>query len=268
MSRDTVTAGELAVTAVVTRSGGGPDSGHPGFTLRIETRFGRGITCVLGPSGAGKSTLLAVIAGLVDPDRGRVTLGDEVWLDTDRRVRVPVHLRRVAYLFQNLALFPHLDARDNVAYPMAGTAPRPERRARAEALLEKLGVGHLRRRRPRTYSGGEAQRVALARALAMTPRVMLLDEPFSALDREIKVPLMSLVRDLADETGVPVIAVTHSIGETRALADRVLRIAGGEVVADGAPDVVLPRDGGDGRMRTAGHERELELTPAPVLTRR
>jgi ABC-type sulfate/molybdate transport systems ATPase subunit len=96
----------------------------------------------------------------------------------------------------------------------------------------------------------------------MTPRVMLLDEPFSALDRELKIPLMSLVRDLADETGVPVVAVTHSIGETRALADRVVRIAGGQIVADGTPADVLPREG------AAGHDRALEITPAPVLIRR
>jgi molybdate transport system ATP-binding protein len=233
------------------------------FSLRVDTRFGRGITCVLGPSGAGKSTLLGVIAGLVTPDRGRVALDDDVWLDRARGVDVPVHRRRVAYLFQQLALFPHLDARDNVAYPLAASGlARPERHQRAEALLARLGVAHLARRRPRTYSGGEAQRVAMARALAMTPRVMLLDEPFSALDRELKIPLMSLVRDLADETGVPVVAVTHSIGETRALADRVVRIAGGQIVADGAPEDVLGRDG-----RGEGGGRGLEHTPPPVLIR-
>ncbi len=224
---------ELRVTATVTRASEGPDSGHPGFTLDVDTTFGRGITCVLGPSGAGKSTLLAVIAGLVAPDRGRVAFGDEVWLDTTRTVNVPVHRRRVAYLFQNLALFPHMSAIQNVMYPMAGDGATASRAERARALLDKLGVGHLTGRRPRTYSGGEAQRVSLARALDMPPRVMLLEEPFSALDREIKLPLMALVRQIADETHVPIIAVTHSMGETRALADRVLRIQAGAVVADG-----------------------------------
>jgi molybdate transport system ATP-binding protein len=209
--------------------------------------------------------LLGIIAGLVAPDEGRVALGADVWLDTRRDVRIPVHLRRVAYLFQSLALFPHLDARHNVAYAMARSEPRAARLTRAEALLDHLGVAHLARRRPRTFSGGEAQRVALARALAMTPRVLLLDEPFSALDREIKLPLMSLVRDLADETGVPVVAVTHSIGETRALADRVIRVQAGQVVADGTPHEVL---GGDApRPPARGRELELEHTPAPVLRR-
>ncbi len=217
------------------------EDGHrfPPFRLGVDTTFGRGITCVLGASGSGKSTLLGIIAGLVQPTRGRVALGDEVWHDGERGVRVPIHRRRVAYLFQQLALFPHLDARHNVAYPLAGKGTLVDRLGRADALLARLGVAHLARRRPRTYSGGEAQRVALARALAMTPRVMLLDEPFSALDREIKVPLMALVRDLANETGIPVVAVTHSHGETRALADRVVRIAGGAIVADGKPDDVL-----------------------------
>jgi molybdate transport system ATP-binding protein len=252
---------ELRVVANVTRAGGGPESGHPGFTLDVDITFRDGITCVLGPSGAGKSTILAVVAGLVDPTRGKVSLGDDVWVDTERRIDVPVHLRRVAYLFQSLALFPHLNALNNVLYPLRGKGTSQEQVARADALLEKVGVTHLRLRRPRTFSGGEAQRVALARALAMTPRVLLLDEPFSALDREIKVPLMRLVRQLADETRIPVIAVTHSIGETRALADRVIRIAGGRVVADGTVDSVLPREHAD-------ENRFLENTPAPVLTRR
>ena len=248
------------MAATVTRAGGGADSGHPGFTLDVDIGFGTGITCVLGASGAGKSTILAVIAGLVDPTRGRVALGEEVWVDTERGIRVPVHLRHVAYLFQHLALFPHLNALHNVMYPMAGRGTHADRVAKAEALLARLGVAHLRARRPRTYSGGEAQRVALARALAMTPRVLLLDEPFSALDRELKVPLMTLVRQLADETQIPVIAVTHSIGETRALADRVIRVAAGRVVADGSAAVVIPRERDD--------DRALEITPPPVLTRR
>jgi molybdate transport system ATP-binding protein len=219
---------------------------HPGAAaaaLDVELTIGRGITCVLGPSGAGKSTLLGVIAGLITPALGRVTHGDDVWLDTARGVSRPIHRRRVAYLFQHLALFPHLTARENVEYPMDRKRPRDERARAAVSLLERLGVGHLATRRPRTYSGGEAQRVALARALAVDPAVVLFDEPFSALDRELKRPLMALVRRLADETHVPMIAVTHSYGEARALADRVVRIRAGAIVADGtAAELLPPRD--------------------------
>jgi molybdate transport system ATP-binding protein len=238
----------LAVDATVERTGRGG-----AFSFAISTRFERGITCVLGPSGAGKSTLLAIVSGLVTPTRGRVALGDEVWVDTAAAVRVPVERRHVAYLSQSLALFPHLDALGNIAYALAPFTPRAARLPLAHQLLARVGVAHLAHRRPRTYSGGEAQRVALARALAMRPRVILLDEPFSALDRELKIPLIALVRALVAEANVPAIAVTHSIGEARALADRVLKIAAGRVIADGTPAELLA---------AAGHDDDLALPAA------
>jgi molybdate transport system ATP-binding protein len=208
------------------------------FALDVAFDCPPGITCVMGPSGAGKSTILSAVAGLVVPDAGRIALGGELWLDRARGIDVPVHARRLAYVFQGLALFPHLTALGNVGYGMPAVA-RPERRAKALALLERLGVGHLARRRPRTYSGGEAQRVALARALARSPRLVLLDEPFSALDRALRAQLSTLVRELANELGVPVVHVTHSVAEARRLADQVIRIERGKIVARGRPDDVL-----------------------------
>jgi molybdate transport system ATP-binding protein len=215
------------------------------FTLDVAFACPPGITCVMGPSGAGKSTILAVIAGLVTPDAGRIALGDEVWFDRRARaqggargIAVPVHARRLAYVFQGLALFPHMSALGNVGYGMYGVARR-ERLVKAQELLERLGVGHLARRRPRTYSGGEAQRVALARALARSPKLVLLDEPFSALDRELRTQLTALVRELVAELGVPLVHVTHSIAEARLLADQVVRIERGKVVARGAAAEVL-----------------------------
>jgi len=208
------------------------------FALDVELRCPPGITCVMGPSGAGKSTILSVLAGLALPDAGRITLGDEVWLDRARGVDVPVHQRRLAFVLQGLALFPHMSALGNVAYGMPDVARR-ERRARAQALLDRVGVGHLARRRPRTYSGGEAQRVALARALARAPRLMLLDEPFSALDRALRAQLAALVHELVDELGIPLIHVTHSVAEARLLADQVIRIERGAVVASGPAAAVL-----------------------------
>lgn len=208
------------------------------FELSVELACPPGITCVMGPSGSGKSTCLAAIAGLALPDRGRVALGGEVWLDRARGIDVPVHARRLAYVFQGLALFPHLSALANVEYGMHDV-PRAERGVRAAALLERLGVGHLARRRPRTFSGGEAQRVALARAIARSPRLILLDEPFSALDRELRAQLTRLVRELVAELGVPLVHVTHSVAEARQLADQVVRIERGAIVARGTADEVL-----------------------------
>src|SRR5262249_29369324 len=149
-----VATAELRVVAKVALAG-----------LDVDLAFPPGITCVVGRSGAGKSTLLGVIAGLVEPDAGRVALGDDVWFDAAARIARPVHLRRVAYVFQRLALFPHFDGIGNVAYGMARGLARAERRDQARALLERVGAAHLAGRRPGTYSGGEAQRVALARAL-------------------------------------------------------------------------------------------------------
>jgi molybdate transport system ATP-binding protein len=208
------------------------------FALEVDLRLPPGITCIMGPSGSGKSTILAVLAGLQLPDRGRITLGDDIWLDRKRGIDVPVHHRRLAYVFQGLALFPHMSALHNVEYGM-GDVPRAERPAKAQALLDRLGVGHLARRRPRTFSGGEAQRVALARALARAPRLVLLDEPFSALDRELRAQLTALVRELATELAVPIVHVTHSVAEARQLADQIVRLDKGKVVARGAPGEVL-----------------------------
>jgi molybdate transport system ATP-binding protein len=204
------------------------------MTVAVELRCPPGITCIMGPSGSGKSTILAALAGLALPERGRIAIGDTVWLDRARDIDVPVHRRELAYVFQGLALFPHMTALGNVMYGMRERDP-----AKARALLDKLGVGHLADRRPRTFSGGEAQRVALARALGRSPKLVLLDEPFSALDRELRGQLTALVRELVGELGVPMIHVTHSVGEARALGDRIVRIAHGKVVASGAPSEVL-----------------------------
>jgi molybdate transport system ATP-binding protein len=200
-----------------------------GFTLDVQLTCPPGITCIMGPSGSGKSTILAVLAGLQLPDRGRVVMGGEVWLDRERAIDVPVHHRRLAYVFQGRALFPHLSALHNVTYGMSDVA-RADRHARAQALLDRVGVGHLAHRRPRTFSGGEAQRVALARALARAPRLVLLDEPFSALDRELREQLVTLVRELVVELGVPLVHVTHSQAEARALADQIVRLERGKIV--------------------------------------
>jgi molybdate transport system ATP-binding protein len=208
------------------------------FALMVDLHCPPGITCIMGPSGSGKSTILSVLAGLALPQRGRVVVGDHVWLDRSKGIDVPVYARRLAYVFQGLALFPHMSALRNVEYGVHHL-PRHERVRVAQALLDRVGVGHLAKRRPRTFSGGEAQRVALARALARSPQLVLLDEPFSALDRDLRAQLVGLVRELAREVAVPIVHVTHSVAEARQLADQIVRLERGRVAARGTPDEVL-----------------------------
>jgi molybdate transport system ATP-binding protein len=211
---------------------------NPEFAVDIELACPPGITCVMGPSGSGKTTILSALAGLAVPDRGRIVVGDSVWFDRERAIDVPVHARRLAYVFQSLALFPHMTALTNVEYGMTELGPDP-RRKRAMALLRRVGVEHLAERRPRTFSGGEAQRVAIARALARSPELILLDEPFSALDRDLRMQLGELVKELARELAVPIIHVTHSVAEARSLADRIIRIDKGKVITAGTASDVL-----------------------------
>jgi molybdate transport system ATP-binding protein len=213
-----------------------------GFALEARFEAPPGVTILFGPSGSGKSTTLAAIAGLVRPSRGRVALGDEVWFDAGTGVDVPVHRRQVAFVFQSLALFPHMTAAANVVYGMERALSADEKRARAVKMLERLRVGHLADRRPQTFSGGEAQRVALARAFAMKPRIVLLDEPFSAMDRELRDRLCADVRSFVDELGVPMVHVTHHRGEARALGDRAIVIDKGRIVRSGHVHDVLAEE--------------------------
>jgi molybdate transport system ATP-binding protein len=203
--------------------------------LDVELAFGDGITALLGPSGAGKSSLLAVVAGLLASRSGRGVLDGTVLTDTERGVRVPAHQRRVALVFQSLALFPHMSALENVAYgiPVATARTSKERRQVAHGWLARAHVVHVEKRRPSTLSGGEAQRVALARALASEPRALLLDEPFSAMDASLRLELGSELKALVDELSVPTVFVTHDLADAAAFATRSIHLDAGRVRAEG-----------------------------------
>lgn len=222
-----------------------------GFALDVAFDVPPGVTVLFGPSGSGKSTTLSAIAGLVRPSTGRISIGDDVWFDSAAKTHVAVHRRRVAFVFQSLALFPHMTALENVVYGMDRALDPPGRARRAAELLERLRVPHLSDRRPRTFSGGEAQRVALARALATSPRVILLDEPFSALDRELRVELISDLRESIRELDVPVLFVTHHRQEARALGDRLVLLESGRV----------QRVGKVAELLTSGHDASFDETP-------
>jgi molybdate transport system ATP-binding protein len=240
---------------------------HPGeLDLDVAFEAGPGVTILFGPSGSGKSTTLSAIAGLRRPDHGRIVLGDDVWLDTATGTLRPIHERGVSLVFQAAALFPHLSARRNVEYGIDRAVPAPERRTRALAMLERMKVAHLAERRPRTFSGGEAQRVALARAFARGPRLLLLDEAFSAMDRELRRELLADVRAQVAELCIPTIMVTHHRMEARAMADRVVLMAGGRVHASGMPEEIL-RIAGATDLSAEDAFDVLDLTPMPLVAR-
>jgi molybdate transport system ATP-binding protein len=210
-----------------------------GFTVDVAFEAPPGVTLLFGPSGAGKSTVLAGIAGLVRPDAGRVTLDGEALFDDAAGRSVPVHARRIGYVFQSLALFPHMSVRDNVAYGIDRALPRAERQRIAEEALARFSAAHVADRRTGSLSGGEAQRVALARAIATRPRALLLDEPFSALDGALRNTLALELRRVAEALAVPFVHVTHHPREARAVGDRAVLVRGGRVVAVGPVDDVL-----------------------------
>jgi molybdate transport system ATP-binding protein len=203
------------------------------LAVTVEVAAGECVA-LAGPSGAGKTSLLRVVAGLLHPERGRVTADGETWLDTDSGVDLPPERRRCGYVFQDYALFPHLNAWQNVAYPLRGV-PRAERRRRAVELLDRFGLGARAEDRPRTLSGGERQRVAVARVLAREPGVLLLDEPLSALDARTRAraarELAGVLRDLE----VPALLVTHDFSEAAQLGDRVGVIDAGKIIQEGTP---------------------------------
>lgn len=194
--------------------------------LDVDLTFPPGITAIVGPSGAGKTTLLTTIAGLVTPASGRVQLGDRVLFDAEKGIRVPAHRRRVALVFQSLALFPHLTALENVAYGVP-RATSSARREAALAWLRRARVEHLADRAPASLSGGEAQRVALARALASEPHALLLDEPFSALDATLRHELGEELRALVMELGLVTLLVTHHARDVERLGSQCVELMDG-----------------------------------------
>ncbi len=188
---------------------------------------------VVGPSGAGKTSTLRLIAGLLTPQEGRVALDDEVWLDTEAAIDLPPERRRCGYVFQDYALFSPMSAWRNVAHGMRGT-PRSERRARAGEMLDRFGIANLADARPAELSGGERQRVALARALAAGPRVLLLDEPLSALDSATRKSSVRELHTLLGGIDIPIVLVTHSFDEAALLGDTIAVLDRGSIVQRGS----------------------------------
>jgi molybdate transport system ATP-binding protein len=208
------------------------------FILNMHFRALAGFTILFGASGAGKTTVLDCIAGLSGPDEGRVAVGGEDLYDSEKKRNVAAWKRRIGYVFQDLALFPHLTAQENVAYGLHALTPQ-ERQARTGNILQTFRIEHVRDRRPAQISGGERQRVALARALVTDPRALLLDEPLAALDRPTKSHILADLRQWKQNHRVPILYVTHSSEEVFALGDEVIVLDAGRIVAQGRPHEVM-----------------------------
>ena len=189
-------------------------------------------TVLWGPSGAGKSTLLNAIAGLATPQRGTITLGSDVLFSSQDGTDVPPHRRRIGYVFQDLALWPHLTAIDQVHLVGRSVALSD---AGALAILESVGLQAMATRRPSQLSGGEQQRLAIARALAGKPAVLLLDEPFSSVDRKTRSSLYELMRVISPQVPGPTIYVTHDAEDAASLAEHAVRLSAGRLVVEERP---------------------------------
>jgi molybdate transport system ATP-binding protein len=210
----------------------------PGFRLEVAFSAPPGVTALFGRSGSGKTTVVNAVAGLLRPERGRVAVNGTVLLDTGARREVPVHRRRVGYVFQEGRLFPHLTVRANLAFGR-WFAPRGAELERTEHVVELLGIGHLLERRPGALSGGEKQRVAIGRALLSGPRLLLMDEPLAALDEARKAEILPYLERLRDETRIPVLYVSHSVAEVARLATTVVALSEGRVARAGPAAEVM-----------------------------
>ena len=201
----------------------------PGFTLDVAWTAGDGVAVLFGPSGAGKTLTLHGLAGLLRPDAGRIVVDGRVLFDAAAGIDVPPQARRVGYVFQGYALFPHLTVADNVAFGLRDL-PRARRAEKTREVLERLGLAEFAGRRPRELSGGQRQRVALARALAIDPALLLLDEPLSALDAPLRRALRDELRAILHDWGTAAVLVTHDFTEAYRLGDRIVVYDAGRVV--------------------------------------
>ncbi len=225
------------------------------FVLELQLRLEDGeFVTLFGPSGAGKTTLLRCLAGLTEPDAGHIRVNGETWFDSRKKINLPVQQRRIGYMFQDYALFPNMSVRGNLEFALRKGADRH----RVTELIEMMGLGEMQQRKPASLSGGQQQRVALARALAAEPNLLLLDEPFSALDHETRLRLQDEVLRLQRHFGLTAVMVSHDLSEVYKLSRRVLVLEQGSVVRSGIPAEVFGTGQASGKFSFAGEVLAIE----------
>lgn len=213
-----------------------------GFELDVNLEMGSEIGVIFGPSGAGKSLLLRTIAGLLTPDAGKISLGSRVIFDSRAQIDIPPQARKIGFMPQQYALFPHLTVTQNIGYGLFNWS-KPDRDARLRELIEIMRLEHVRDRHPDEISGGEQQRTALARAIAPKPSILLMDEPFAALDEILREHLRQELMRLQQRFHIPVLLVTHNLVEAYTLASQVVIFQAGRITQQGKRDDVFRRPG-------------------------
>ncbi|KXS44393.1 MAG: molybdate ABC transporter, ATP-binding protein [Methanolobus sp. T82-4] len=208
------------------------------FTLDAKFEMGDELVVLFGRSGSGKTTALQCISGLLEPNGGKIIVNDKVYFDCHKRINLPVQERSLGYVFQNYALFPHMDVKKNIAYGLKGWSDG-EKESRVNEMLRLLHIEGLEDNYPSQLSGGQKQRVALARALAPKPDILLLDEPFSALDMVVRLNLRDKIKDIQRELGIPVLFITHNHVEAFTIADKIIVFHDGRVQQLGTPEDVF-----------------------------
>ncbi len=225
------------------------------FQLDVSLNIAEGeFVALFGPSGVGKTTLLRCLAGLEQPEQGSIVANGETWLDSAKRINLPTQQRRVGYMFQDYALFPNMTVRGNQEFALRKGADKKC----VNELLDLMALGELQHRKPDSLSGGQKQRVALARALASEPRLLLLDEPFSALDAEMRSRLHDEILRLQKHFGITTIIVSHDVSEVCKLTSRVMLMEAGRVVQQGNPIEVFSTGQTSGKFRFTGEILAIE----------
>lgn len=219
-----------------------------GFKLDVEWAMDNELSVLFGYSGAGKSMTLQLLAGLMQPDEGWIQADDQFLFDSRSNTNLPPQARSIGYVFQNLALFPHMTVKENIFYGATGLR-KEQREKRCREMLSGFHLVGLEERLPSEISGGQQQRVALARALIRRPGLLLLDEPFSALDLPLRREMQQFLKEIRDEFNIPVILVTHDLSEAFSVADRIIIYSQGRVVQTGSP-LEVHRDPVNGEVKT------------------